>query len=271
MNFEFSKTSNPISTVILSLNTLYRVHADSSYNVENNLTRDNKELIALRTLKGSGIVKIDGYADKRVTEGTLLFFEYNKVKSYFCENDHWNFCWFNFNINGCYYFPMNITMHIEQMKNEEYECEICMNLLRMGKSYSNALASSKFSSLIYDWMYHFQLEKQKTTPHHEAINNVIQYLYANINKNVTVSHMTKIAGFSERRFREVFKDHTGKPPKQYYETLKMNLASELLHNTSLSIADISEKLGYLNQFYFCRVFVKFYNMTPSSYRYNPKP
>jgi len=78
--------------------------------------------------------------------------------------------------------------------------------------------------------------------------------------------MANNCGLSERRFREVFSEQVGKSPKCYYEELRMQMAGEYLRNTPLTIGEISEKLGYRNQFYFCRAFTKNFGVNPSNYR-----
>ncbi len=268
MKFDFSRTDKPINTAILSLLNVYKLNADSSYDVAKNLGREEKELIALRTVKGSGIIKIEGFAEEKVTGNTLILFEHNKVRRYACEHEKWDFWWFSFNISGALIFPINNVMEIKKLENEEEECQACMDLLRNDKSFSKALASSKLSSLIYGWMYNYQFEKQRVTKYHDLISEVISDLHKNLDENITVSQMAKNSGLSERRFREVFKEHAGKQPKSYYEGLKMQMAAELLQNTSLSIVEISDKLGYQNQFYFSRAFKNYYGISPSKYGVN---
>jgi AraC family transcriptional regulator len=64
----------------------------------------------------------------------------------------------------------------------------------------------------------------------------------------------------------VFVKATGYTPKKYFDALRLKCAEELLRNTSLSIAEISEKTGFSSQFHFCSAFKQTYRVPPSRYR-----
>ena len=65
---------------------------------------------------------------------------------------------------------------------------------------------------------------------------------------------------------ELFKKVTGMTFSQYITDLRMKKASELLQNSSLSIADVCKSVGYSDYFYFNKVFKKNLGCTPSKYR-----
>ena len=266
MDFEFSNTENPIKTSALSLNTIFYVNADTSYDVSRNIGGDDNKYIALKTLSGKGDLIFSGGERKTVTAGTLLIFEYSKIKRYYCPEGTWDFYWLNFSISSPVFFPLNETEEVRGLENEEAMLKNCLALLRSEQSYSKALASSYFSILLYSWLYSLKYEKHVSKLHYTSISKVIDHLYSNINENIPVSRMAKMCGLSEKRFRDVFKAHTGQPPKLYYENMKMRAAKELLANTSFSIGDIASRLGYTNQFYFSRAFNQFHGISPHKFR-----
>lgn len=63
-----------------------------------------------------------------------------------------------------------------------------------------------------------------------------------------------------------FKKITGYNFKKYLILVRLSKAKELLKNTNLSISEISRKIGYSSESLFIRIFKKYENMTPSSYR-----
>ena len=65
---------------------------------------------------------------------------------------------------------------------------------------------------------------------------------------------------------ELFKKVTGKTYSQYITDLRIRKACHLLRSTGLSLAEICEKVGYNDYFYFNKVFKKCMNCTPSKYR-----
>jgi AraC-like DNA-binding protein len=266
MDFEFSKTADPVKTSALSLNTIFYVNADTSYDVTKNIESDNKEYIALKTISGKGRLIFQGGERKTVTADTLIIFEYSKIKRYYCPEGIWDFYWLNFSVFTSVFFPLNEVAEVFGPENEQIMLKNCLTFLRSEQNYSKALASSFFSILLYSWLYTLKYEKHTSKLHYSSINKVIDYLYANIDENIPVSKMAQMCSLSEKRFRDVFKMYTGQPPKLYYENVKMRAAKEMLSNTSFSIGDIASRLGYKNQFYFSRAFHQFYGISPNKYR-----
>lgn len=64
----------------------------------------------------------------------------------------------------------------------------------------------------------------------------------------------------------MIKKETGKTYSEYVMNKRLNLAKELLHDSSLSIHEIVERVGYKDYFHFNKLFKKHYGITPSKYR-----
>ena len=62
------------------------------------------------------------------------------------------------------------------------------------------------------------------------------------------------------------KNHTHRTAIDWIEIARLNLAKQALRDRSLSIADIAEKTGLVDQSYFSRFFKKKTGQTPSEYR-----
>ncbi len=98
------------------------------------------------------------------------------------------------------------------------------------------------------------------------INTACRRIYENIDKNLTVSLLAEECFISESRFTHLFREVTGKSPKEYIAEIKINIAKEMLSEGNYSVRNISESLGFLNQNYFSRVFRKHTGISPSEYR-----
>lgn len=264
MNFDFSIVKNPLATASIALRTVYVLHADPTYDVKKGETAD-RDLVVLRTIEGMGNVKIDGLEEITVLPQTLLFFKHANVRRYYCRGEKWDFWWFELSFNEVLNIPLNTLLQIEPVENELNDCKSCLELLRKNDTGSSSLASATLSLLLYKWMLHLE-NKLKANPHSDTVQKAIDYLKLNINSNISVKAMAAIAGLCERRFRQVFINITGMPPKKYLESLRINMAEELLKNTPFSINEISEKLGYSSQFHFSKAFQRSHDMPPSYYR-----
>ena len=64
----------------------------------------------------------------------------------------------------------------------------------------------------------------------------------------------------------LFKKNTGKNITDQITETRIRIAQELLQNTILSIKEISERVGYSNQYYFSASFKKITGLSPSAFR-----
>lgn len=64
----------------------------------------------------------------------------------------------------------------------------------------------------------------------------------------------------------IVKKNTGMSLLDYGKIFLLEHARQLLINTNLSVQEIVEKLGYSNRYYFNRIFIERYQVTPSEFR-----
>lgn len=74
------------------------------------------------------------------------------------------------------------------------------------------------------------------------------------------------AGYSVDHFTRIFREYTGLSPRNYANRCRLNAARKMLRETSLLIKEISEVLGYENEFYFSRAFKKETGASPRAWR-----
>ena len=73
-------------------------------------------------------------------------------------------------------------------------------------------------------------------------------------------------GLSEFHFNRLFKRGTGIQPSQYLIRLRIDAARRLLRETTRSVIEIGNEVGYTNPSHFARIFRKETGLTPSDYR-----
>ncbi|MFC5466112.1 helix-turn-helix domain-containing protein [Lederbergia graminis] len=108
--------------------------------------------------------------------------------------------------------------------------------------------------------------EQRTSPARELIARKIQeYILANFRKNITIEELADLAGVTPNYISVIFKEVVGYTPIQYLHQLRINTAINLLKNTSMTIHEIAEYLGYYDQSYFNRMFKKWMGTNPSHF------
>ena len=82
----------------------------------------------------------------------------------------------------------------------------------------------------------------------------------------TVREMARECGLSESHFRRAFHAYTGMSPKLYLDRMKLQLAAEMLVSTSLTLAQVAARFGYMDPFHFSRRFKALNGLSPDAYR-----
>lgn len=100
------------------------------------------------------------------------------------------------------------------------------------------------------------------------ISVVVDYLTLYPTKNYSILDMCKMAEMSESSLRRLFKEQTGKTPKEFIMDVKVMNAARRLIVTDDRISSIAYDLGYESSNYFSRCFKKIFGVTPIEYRNN---
>ncbi len=82
----------------------------------------------------------------------------------------------------------------------------------------------------------------------------------------SVSEMARQAHMGITSFREAFVKATGRPPREYWEELRMQQAIRDLAEYDMTISDIAQGLGYKDVYHFSRVFKRVMGHSPRAYR-----
>ena len=82
--------------------------------------------------------------------------------------------------------------------------------------------------------------------------------------STTVSAQELKVGYSY--FRQVFKARTGLSPKQYQLQVRLHKAQDLLANTSRSVSEIAEILGFNTAFHLSAQFKNHVGLAPLTWR-----
>ncbi|MBQ4629424.1 MAG: AraC family transcriptional regulator [Clostridia bacterium] len=98
------------------------------------------------------------------------------------------------------------------------------------------------------------------------IDSVLDYLYNNFDKPLTVKEISIHFGYSESNFCKIFKNLTGTTFHSILNQHRTDVACEYLSGSNLSIEEIALKTGFADAKSFCRVFKKIKNQTPGNYR-----
>ena len=94
----------------------------------------------------------------------------------------------------------------------------------------------------------------------------IEYIKENLDRNLSLIQLAELVQMSPNYFVRLFKQSTGVTPYQYVLNCRINKAKELLKDHKLTLAEISQQLGFYDQSRFTNTFRKRMGITPKKYR-----
>jgi AraC-like DNA-binding protein len=261
----YSTALTPQPNASVSINTVYYVRADRSYDVH----RANREPMGyelFRTIAGRGRLEFDDAPPVEVSGDTLIITPRKSLNRYVCIDDEWTFWWFGFQASEPLAFDLQTSLGVDGALSDDVHGNQCLTLLREDTPQSSAHASAVLSFLLGKWAWQLNRSASRLNPHSDGISRVIEMMHTRLGEKLSVSTMAKAACLSERRFRQVFESIAGAPPKKYFDRLRLETAAQMLVTTSLSIAELAETLGYSSQFHFSRAFKSHFGDSPTRYR-----
>jgi AraC-like DNA-binding protein len=98
------------------------------------------------------------------------------------------------------------------------------------------------------------------------IRQAIEMMGANYSRKITISSLARQIGLDRSYFGLLFKQQTGRNPKQYLLDLRVEKACELLKRSFLPIAAIARSVGYEDPLLFSRMFHLCKGCSPTAYR-----
>ena len=100
------------------------------------------------------------------------------------------------------------------------------------------------------------------------ISKSIKAIHQNPGYSWTLNELASIAGLSRTAFATTFNKLMSTTPLGYITQWRMQIARELLLNTRAPIIDVAEQAGYQSEASFSRVFKKYFDQAPATFRRN---
>ena len=106
---------------------------------------------------------------------------------------------------------------------------------------------------------------EASAPHPE-IRNASDYITQHYREPITVRQLALLSKMSESNFYALFKRHLGSSPIAYLNHYRLSVAAELLAESSQTVSEISDAVGFADAMYFSKLFKRTYGMSPTEHR-----
>lgn len=221
--------------------------------------------------KGELLTTIDGVS-YHLKQGDLIFYApmqfhtqstFEKISSsYLTINFKMNFnhadllCNKIFSIQRDSYFI--VTRLIEELSNDNlysddlslcYLKELIIQMLRLDNSHFHSKPTT-----------HMQ-----QTYENELLNDILLYIDNNIYEKISVSTLCEHFCISTSMLHSLFRKNMNNTAKNYINELKLSKSKELIRNSTHTLSEISEMLGFSSIHYFSKKFKSYFNISPTEY------
>lgn len=95
---------------------------------------------------------------------------------------------------------------------------------------------------------------------------ITQYIELHFMENLSLDQIAGVVGTTSKYFSNYFKKTFGVNYVDYLNKVRLGHAKKLLRETHISIAEVCDKVGYLNPSTFTTTFKKYFGISPSEYR-----
>jgi transcriptional regulator GlxA family with amidase domain len=103
-------------------------------------------------------------------------------------------------------------------------------------------------------------------PGYEHLVEAAELMAANIEEPLTLGEVADAAGISLRQLERLFHRYYNVTPAQYYLTLRLRRARELLAHTSAPIMHVTVACGFQTASHFCKAYRALFGHSPSDHR-----
>lgn len=100
----------------------------------------------------------------------------------------------------------------------------------------------------------------------ELIHRAQQHMLEHCGEEIDFESLASSLGMTYRSFRYLFTRKTGTSPLQYYLSVKLSRAKNLLKSSDIPIEEIAHSLGFKTNWYFAHFFTKATGISPRDYR-----
>ncbi len=104
-----------------------------------------------------------------------------------------------------------------------------------------------------------------------AVQNMQDYIDQHLSEPITLSDLSRCAGYSPFHCTRVFKEHLGKSPFEYIRALRLTQAALRLRDEKVKVLDVALDFVFDSHEGFTRAFSKEFGITPYKYSQSPPP
>ena len=102
--------------------------------------------------------------------------------------------------------------------------------------------------------------------YHAGLVSCIELMEVNLEQPIATVELAGMIGLSPRQLERLFRSHLHTTPTLYYQQLRLKAGQELLRQTTLSVVEVANAVGFSSADYFSRRFRRQFGHSPTEAR-----
>lgn len=263
-----------IDAEYLQVNSAGYYEFNEAFHPVNHRKRGRRDYLMVYTCSGKSYVKYND-TEYYIDPGTVFIYKPGEEQCYGqIKNEQSKSYWIHFSGYGVPELLKKLSLDSESMVHIGTDNKISMMMHMIFKAISakdhnyEIMVTSMLLQLLTGVSGKVYLKQNtgKIDKNSDIINDSLDFIHLNYNKNLTVNQLAHMTGLCANRYINIFREVTGLTPKEYIINTKLEKACELLRHTDLNIRQTAALTGFDDQLYFSRLFKKHKGMNPTEYK-----
>jgi len=234
------------------------------------------QYILLYCTEGKGVIKLEG-RETQIHPNTFFIIPRNSPHHYQSSiEDPWTIYWVHFKGKKA---DLIYARCLERKRTDNLSIPYTTSRIETFNEIYHLLEQSyhplvmeiiniKLLEFIASFIYYEQINPAVLED--DAITHSIRFMKENIRQLFTVESLARQQNLSVSHYTRLFKTKTGYTPIQYFNQLKIQLSCQYLYFSDRKIKEICNEIGFVDQYYYSRLFRKLMGISPAKYKLQKK-
>ncbi|AVA25258.1 AraC family transcriptional regulator (plasmid) [Rhizobium sp. CB3060] len=247
----------------------YEIRDNELYDWDGRRRGQTPFTVLQHTIGGSGRLRYEN-RNYRVGPGdTLLVLVPHNHRYWLEKGERWEYFWISMNgeealrIHRLILTAAGPLLKLQQ-STIDHLADCSLRLVRGATTPASASAVAYEAAMaLYDDVF----GSHAIAADRSAMQTVIDYIDANLDKPLPVSDLARVSGLSRAHFSRVFADSEGLPPAEFVLQQRMQRAAKLLTKAAfIPVKEVAIMSGFDDANYFSKAFRRTYGINPTEFR-----
>lgn len=231
-----------------------------------------ESILILSTLSGKGFLKY-GNKNYEISENQGIIIDCNEPHVYFSDkNDPWHFIWAHFkggsSMKEVKFILDNNGPMLDMESNSKARKGILeiIKLLHSKGIYCDVQIAGILNEMVTMLMLKDLPNFNEYKIVNDTLNKAILIIEKNYSQKINIDDLSRSLFINKFDLIRKFKKYIGITPYNYLIKYRVQQAKLLFENSSLSVAEVANNVGFDDSSHFIKIFKQFENLTPLKYK-----